>query len=279
MIAVDVVVAGAGSDGATEAGALTVLRDVLDVRRIGGSSAGAINAVAVAAGIADLAALWRRFLTAGDLEDWHLPGPLRPLALLGRNRGMMGGRRIRAALKTSLGGMRMGDLETPCRVTVGNLEIRETEVIDSETGAHKDISVVDLLCCTSAVPFLIDAQHLRPTQRTLYTDGGTGANVPAGLWDDEPARPTVVLRFRDSKVAKPIESLPDFIRAVMDIRQDAANQAMASHKSAIHYIDLPSSGDSLDFSVTVTEVNKRIAAGEKTARAWVRRVAVAGGLV
>jgi predicted acylesterase/phospholipase RssA len=51
---VDVVVSGAGSLGPAEAGALAILRRHVTIARIGGASAGAINAVAEAAGIEDV---------------------------------------------------------------------------------------------------------------------------------------------------------------------------------------------------------------------------------
>lgn len=270
MTDVDVVVAGGGSDGAVEAGALAVLRTQLNFVRIGGASAGAINALAEAAGIESAPDLWRKFLTRGDLEDWHYPSPLRPLGVLGRGRGMMAGKRIRAALAESFGRLRMGDLKKPCRIVVGNLAIREIEVIDSDNAEHKDILVVDAACCSSAVPFVIDAQQLRPTQRTLYTDGGTGANVPAGMFDDVPGRPTLILRFANSKVPKPVITLEDFAAAIFDIRQDAANRAMPSTKSAIYFVELPASDDSLDFSLTMPEVDRRIRQGRNAASAWVQ---------
>ncbi len=276
MIEVDLVVAGAGSDGAVEAGAIAALRSLLDIRRIGGSSAGAINAVGEAAGLPDLPALWRKFLTRGDLEDWHYPPFMRPLGVLGRGRGMMAGKKIREALTNSLGKMRMGDLARPCRITVCNLTTRQVNIIDSKVEAHKDIFCVDALCCTSAVPFVIDAQQLRPLQRGLFSDGGAGANVPVGLWDDEPTRPTVVLRFLSTKEPRPTETLKDFALALFEIRQDAANRALPSAKSVIHYVDLPASRAPLDFTLDAAEVNRRIASGDRAARAWARLAIPAG---
>ena len=266
---VDVVVSGAGSLGPAEAGALAILRRHVTIARIGGASAGAINAVAEAAGIEDVAALWEKFLTRGDLEDFHFPGPLKPLGLLkSERRGVMAGKKIRAALDAVFGTMRMGDLEKPCRVVVGNLSTREVEVIDSANPAHADLLVVDVLCATSAIPFVIDAQRISQRSSTLYTDGGTGANCPAGLFDDAPERPTVVVRFVEDKTPRPPKSMREFVGAVFDIRSDAANRAMPSAKTALEVIEIKGSGDALDFSLTPQEVRRRYTLGLVAATAW-----------
>lgn len=267
---VDVVVAGAGSNGAAEEGALAVIENVATIARIGGASAGSINAVGKAAGIENMATQWGKFLSRGDLEDWHLPGPLRPLGIVKSSPrcGMMAGKVMARALGEVFGDLRMGDLGKPCRVVVGNLARRKTETIDSENEAHKRLRVVDVVRCSSAVPFVIDAWQLDPNDTTLYTDGGTGDNVPAGLWDDKPERPTVVIRFHEDETPHALHGIKDFAQAIFNIRQDAANNSHPSRKavSRIVTIDIVTSGNSLDFSLTPDEIRARRRAGIDAAR-------------
>jgi predicted acylesterase/phospholipase RssA len=272
---IDVVISGAGSNGPAEEGAMSVLRRHFDVRRAGGASAGAINAVAECAGLENIGAIWERVLTRGDLEDWHFPGPLKPLGILrSKRRGMMGGEVIREALTAELGKMRMGDLKRQCRIVVGNMATRETEVIDSKNERHKFLTCVDVLCATSAVPFLIDAQQIDPLSPTLYTDGGVAANVPASLFDDVPSRPTVVLRFANSSRIKPVHSLRDFASAIFDLRQDAANRNMRSEKAAslVYEVVIQNDRDSLDLSLDAKEVAIRRKSGIVAAQLFVSNV-------
>ncbi len=268
---VDVVVAGAGSNGAAEEGALSVIEKHFEIARIGGASAGSINAAGKAAGIEDMSKLWAKFLTRGDLEDWHLPGILRPAGVLKSSPrcGMMAGKVISKALVEVFGTMRMGDLKKPCRIVVGNLARRRIETIDSTAIEHKDLFVANVVRCSSAVPFVMDAWQIRPSDPTLYTDGGTGANVPADLWDDEPTRPTIVIRFYEDESLSPIRSIKDFALAIFNIRCDAANGSHPSRKDPknLIFVDIKSNGDSLDFSLDAVEVQRRRMAGILAARA------------
>jgi predicted acylesterase/phospholipase RssA len=249
------VIAGAGSNGVMEAGAIDAIRGKYNIVRAGGASAGAINAVAISAGISDVASVWKHFLTEGDLEDWKT-WPLKPLGVLTGGHGMIKGDRIKAALKSVIGDMALGDLKIPCKLVVGNLALRKIEVIDSERLDHRRLKVIDVLRCSLAVPFLIDAAQIDPASRTLYTDGGTGANAPAGIFDDAPDRPTVVIKFASDEKPRPVKSLREMIAAVFDIRQDAANLAMASTKSKLVTIELPNAGNSMDFSLDKKEVDR-----------------------
>lgn len=274
---IDLVISGAGSNGVMEAGAIDALKSYgIKIVRAGGASAGAINAMAICAEL-DAGPLWKRFLTRGNLEDWK-SWPFRPLGVLSNGHGMIKGARIRSALKETLGEMTLADLKKPCKIVVGNLARRRIEVIDSENKAHQTLKCVDVLCCSLAVPFLIDAQQIRPDSKTLYTDGGTGANAPAGIMDDVPARPTVVIKFTNDENPKPVRSLKDMIAAVFDIRQDASNAALPSTKSDLFVLELPQLGNSLDFSLPIDVVEKLYdtgrARGELFARDRVNRLRV-----
>lgn len=277
--AVNLVAAGAGSNGLIEAVVIDHLRRILDVKRVGGSSAGSINAVGVALGVPDLTGFWRKFLTAGNLEDYHLPGPLKPLGVLksAPRCGMMAGNRIYQALYKVAGNARLSDLPITTRVVVGNLSKRKTQIVDSQLGlieidpegirqvdpSKRHALAVDALRCSLAVPFVIDAAKLVPDEEHLYTDGGTGANAPTGLWDDHPL-PTLVICFKNSEQIRPVKSLKDFALSIFDIRQDSSNSALATRKAGkVFKIEIEAAGDSLDFSLTEKEADRRIAEGVK----------------
>lgn len=280
---INLVSAGAGSNGLIEAVIIDALRKEVELLRVGGSSAGAINAVGCALKLDNLTGFWRQFLTTtGGLEDYHLPGPLKPLGVLksAPRCGMMAGNKIRQALVGVAGGKRMSDLHLTTRVVVGNLSKRKTQVVDSQLGLieiepegirqvdalKRHALVVDALRCSLAVPFVIDAAQLVPEEKDLYTDGGTGANAPSGLWDDHTC-PTVVIAFKNSERIQPVKSLKDFALAIFDIRQDSSNAAMASRsRGKVFKIEIESGGDSLDFSLTEKEADRRIAEGIKMVR-------------
>jgi predicted acylesterase/phospholipase RssA len=270
MMDIDLVISGAGSNGVMEAGAIDAIKGRFRVARAGGASAGAINAVALCAEISDVADLWKEFLTRGDLEDWKT-WPIRPLGVLSGGFGMIKGNKIRAALESILGKKELGELKRPCRLVVGNLAERKIEVIDSENPAHAELKCVDVLRCSLAVPFLIDAAQIDPKKRTLYTDGGTGANAPAGLFDDQPQRATIVIRFKSDEKPRPVKSLREMIAAIFDIRQDAANNAMQSVKSKLMILELPNAGNSMDFSLDKQEVMRLYELGLRHGSAWADR--------
>lgn len=268
------VVSGAGALGAKQAAALAVVQQALEPVAVGGASAGAINAAGIALGVPDVGPTWVRLLTSGSLEDWHIPGPwpLRLAGLIGSGPrcGMMAGKRMRGALGEVFGGARMGDVKLPLRVVVGNLARRRLRIVDSDNIDDADLLVADVLRCTMAVPFLIDAWQLRPSWPVLYTDGGTLANAPAGLFDDKGDIPTIVVKFACDETDRPIRGIVEFARAIMDLRQDAANANLSSSKprNMVRVLDLVDKGDAFDFSQDKAAIDAMMRAGRIEAAAW-----------
>lgn len=276
---INLVASGAGSNGLIEAVIIDELRKHVDIVRAGGASAGSINAIGCALGLNDLTGFWRKFLTAGSLEDYHLPGPLKPLGVLksAPRCGMMAGNRIKQAMLQVCGPARLSDLPITTRIVVGNLSKRKTQIVDSQLGLLEfepdgirqiDVSkrhalAVDALRCSLAVPFVIDAARLVPDEEHLYTDGGTGANSPSGLWDDHDL-PVVLISFKNNEAIRPVKTLKDFAFSIFDIRQDSSNSAIATRKAGkVFKIEIESTGDSLDFSLDEKEADRRIAEGDK----------------
>lgn len=272
-----VVVSGAGALGAKQAAALAVMQQALDVRAIGGSSAGAINAAGIALGVPDVGPTWVKLLTSGSLEDWHIPGPwpIRMAGLMtsGPRCGLMAGKRMHAALVNVFGDRRMGEAQIPLRICVGNLARRRLRVVDSQDVRDENLLVADVLRCTMAVPFLIDAWQLSPDSRVLYTDGGATANAPAGLFDDMADLPTVVVKFAPDESDRPIRGLVEFARAVMDLRSDASNGNLASAKprDQVFRLDLVDKGDAFDFSQDKSAIDAMMRAGRIEAASWIAR--------
>ncbi len=271
----DLVISGAGSHGLTEAAVLRRLTRVIRFRRVGGTSAGAINAAGLAYGFtpAYMVEVWRKLLIRGDLEDWKLPGPLKYLGLFQGNGGCIRGNVIREALKDVFGDARMGDSQLPLRIKVAGLSRRRIETVYSDLKEHKHLRVVDAVMCSLAVPFVVDNQMLDPDSATpsLYCDGGIGNNVPRALWDDGAAgRPTTVLRFADNEDIRKITKLRSRISAYFNIMRDAAEDERSTKPHAqIWEVPIEVTGEALDFSLDKAECDRREKLGDDVGRKWI----------
>ncbi len=277
----DLVISGAGSHGITEAAALRKLATVIRWRRVGGASAGAVNAVN-AAGLAFgftptyMANVWRQLLTSGKLEDWKYPGPFKPLGMLQGDGGCMRGAGIRAALDEVFTSATMGEAFLPLRIKVGSMLRGRTETISSDNPEHKQLRVTDVVMCSLAVPVLIDNQRLRSTTPAdIYCDGGLGDNVPAALWDDTDelgVRPTTVLRFVDGVGLVPVDGLRARVRAFVRIMRDASEDERSSKPKALVWdVPIQADGDGFDFALTPTECDRRERFGDLAGAAWIAK--------
>lgn len=288
---IDVVLSGAGSNGAAQDGALSEVRSALRVDRLGGASAGAVNAIGAAADLdADrMRDVWEEFLTRGDLEDYHYPGPFKLGGLLTSKRwGLMAGQRVYGAFRSVLGEIRMSELRRPCRVAVGDLQTRTTRVLCAQYGmldltptrglvaspgglAYRHVFAADAARASSGVPFLFDAWPLVPGGKELYTDGGTGGNTPRGVWDDyvseKDLRPLCVIRMVDDTKPRQVTGIKSFAASIFSIRQAASNAAIPIlRERRVLDITIPATGDGLDFSLSKQEVRRRRAEGVEAAR-------------
>lgn len=269
---VDLVVSGAGALGATEAACMEELsRGGVVFRRVGGASAGSINSAGEALGLGHkLSKLWVEMLSSGRLEDYKLPGPLKFAGvLIGPGHGLISGKAIRSVLAREFGKACMGDVEKPLRVKVTNLSRRRAQTVSSDNDEHKKLRVVDVVMCSLAVPFVIDAQQLDPSSPVLYSDGGIADNVPRRMWDDDESAPTLTISFKRDETARKVSGLRDMISAVLDVVRDAAEDATSNKPTRlIAELELPAFGNALDFSQTITSAEAMVRAGTFAARSW-----------
>lgn len=299
LIDSDLVVSGGGSQGLAEAATICALSSRIRFRRVGGASVGSVIAAGLALGFVPehMVEVFTKLLTRGQpgnyeesLEDWKYPGPFKPLGMLNGRGGMMRGNVLREALTDVFGKTRMGDVQIPFRVKVGCMSRRKTETVYSNVEEHKRFFIVDVCMCSSAVPGLIDNQQLDPHNFTgpdasheLYCDGGTGNNVPRAMWDDsddEPLRPTTIVRFVDGDEPIPARTPFEKLVAYWNIARDAA-EAEVSKKPPTFVWDVPIAvdGNPLALSLTAEECAHRIAVGNAAAESWLAKKLVETKLI
>jgi len=218
----DLVLEGGGVKGAGLAGAVHVLSDHYDFHRIAGTSAGAIVASLVAAGLGDrLESLtidtdFADFLDEGAMG--RLFGPLgNGLDLLTRE-GIHRGRALHRWIHDTLadaGVTTWGDLRLPGATASTPVEHRYRLVVivsDVSRGrmlrlpwdyerllgtATDAMPVADAVRASASIPFFfrpwrlpVDPALTDGRSEIVLTDGGMLSNYPIDLFDDEPDHPT-----------------------------------------------------------------------------------------
>lgn len=165
------VFAGGGSLGAVEVGMLRALvAHGLRADLVVGASAGAINAASYAgapdaAGVARLAAIWRRLRS----QDVFPLSPLQGLlGFVGRRNGLVDPAPLRVLLERELPYARLEEARVPCRVVA-------TDVLDGSEVVLSTGPAVEALLASAAIPGVfppaeLDGRHL--------IDGGISSNTP-----------------------------------------------------------------------------------------------------
>lgn len=223
----DLVLEGGGVKGAALAGAVDVLSDRYDFHRVAGTSAGAIVASVVAAGLGDrLEAL----TIDTDFADFLDEGPCgRVLGRLGSGldllarEGIHRGRTLHRWIQDTLadaGVWSWGDLRLPGTTSRTPIEHRYRLVVivsdvsrgrmlrlpwDYERllGCSPDgMSVADAVRASASIPFFfrpwrlpVDPALTGGRSSIVLTDGGMLSNFPIGLFDDEPDHPTIGIKL------------------------------------------------------------------------------------
>lgn len=223
----DLVLEGGGVKGAGLAGAVHELRESHRFDRVAGTSAGAIVAALVAAGLDDrledltVETDFSAFLDRGVLGSW--------LGLLGQSldvllrEGIYAGETLHRWIRDHLaaaGVHTFGDLRRPgatCRTPVQQryrLVVIVSDVsrgrmlrlpwdCEELLGCDPDtLSVADAVRASASIPFFFRpwriavAPELAHGRRELVlTDGGMLSNYPIGLFDDEMERPTLGVKL------------------------------------------------------------------------------------
>lgn len=254
---VDVVVAGGASHVVTLTSGLATLSTKVDIVRVGGSSAGAIAAAALAFGVSPdkQKALLCTVLMHNRMKD-------RSLWPLDRF-GIYKGDAFYDSLLDVFQNKTMGEANRPLRVVVCDLWTRQPVVIDSENPEHQKLLVADVLRCSAAIPVFFKAWKL-PQWRgnRLFVDGGTAANFALGMFDDHDRR-TIGLRLSPAgdDAVKPVKDLPSFGEAIAALVLWASDNAYISKKRYANVICVPQIGSGLDFDLTREVIDTRWQAG------------------
>ena len=151
-------------------------------------------------------------------------------------------------------GARLGQAQTPVACVVGDTHTGEPRVISS--WEHPDVDVIDLACCTAAVPVLFEEQRCRGLDDHDYVDGGIAANLMAEALDRFDV-PVISLRPAASMAAaaKPKGPLGRLI-ALARLLHHPSNNAWASRHPDRVVVDIPG-GDGFDFSLDHAECARR----------------------
>ena len=227
MLTSDLVLEGGGVKGAGLAGAVTELGQTYDFHRIAGTSAGAIVAALVAAGLGDrlddltVGTDFRSFLDPGPCGSWLgiVGAGLDVLLCEGLHRGEVLHRWIRDQL-AGQGVHTWGDLRLPGADARTPVEHRYRLVVivsdvsrgrmlrlpwDYERLLGRDpdlMPVADAVRASASIPFFFRPWRM-PVSRELadgraevvLTDGGMLSNYPIGLFDDQPEHPTIGVKL------------------------------------------------------------------------------------
>ena len=270
MATSDLVLEGGGVKGAGLAGAVHVLSEHYDFHRVAGTSAGAIVASLVAAGLGDkLESLtidtdFAKFLDVGAAGRFL--GPLGNCIDLLTREGIHRGQALHRWIHDTLadaGVTTWGDLRLPGATASTPIEHRyRLVVIVSDVSRGRmlrlpwdyerllgtcadSMSVADAVRASASIPFFfrpwrlpVDPALTDGRHEIVLTDGGMLSNYPIDLFDDEPDHPTfgIKLSARLPMSAQPWNEAGDPIslaRALVATMTNAHDQVHVDQPSVV----------------------------------------------
>ncbi len=269
MTDIDLVLSGSGTLAPCHVGAVARLYEAgFCVRRVAGTSGGAIVAAAIAHkfDVDKMLNLSRRLLQNDMLLDaqatWYRPWGF--FNGYGINRFDV----AHKAFAKEIPG-RMEDASIEWGVFCVDLEVARPIFISSRRHGH--VHSADAVIASSSIPVFARMREVRG-MRGAFVDGGAATNFGIGVFDDEPERPTIGIRFRPKPIDRSrIRSLVGFGRSLASVLMDNANRTHISTKRYADVIEIESDGDGLDFDLSLDEVNDRFAEGYDAADAWLTR--------
>jgi predicted acylesterase/phospholipase RssA len=275
------VLPGCGTLLGAVAAAARLLCDIFDFDGYAGTSGGGIVALKLAQGATpdEVCNLVRTYLKRKDLLDkgWLTLGAT----------GIYRGDVIAGLLAKELGPKTtLSKLQYPCRVTVSSMWTERSAVLCSQR--HPEVLAWRAGRATSSIQGVFDLVRVREDNSRTYGDGGLGLNVPAGIWDDVDCV-TVFVRFRrhephtieellangdggsDPDSVKPVRNKVDMARACVNLALNTASASFPTRKPAdrVFEIIIDTDEDSLDFSLTDHQIEKREKAGELAVKRFV----------
>lgn len=270
------VFSGSGTNLIQFVGAYEVVSTVYTPKGFGGSSGGGVVALALAMGMGhkETEALIKKFLGRGTLALLDLPSPFDVFDNYTKTTGDFGvfkGKSLRGFLGEAFGKKKLSDLKYPCRVSVGSLWTRQSQIISR--ASHPDALVADLARCTIAIPGVFKPSRLEPDNARTYVDGGTGKNFMVDAFDFDPSAPTIGYRIASKGEGSP--SRPDGvtgeIAAIFAIQRGASEDAVSA-KLGSRVIDIETKEDGFDFSLTQEDISRRLEEGRDFGRKFVKDV-------
>lgn len=259
---IDLVFSGSGTLFPCHIGAYTAIRKQgFVVKRVAGTSGGAVVAAAIAHGMSpeDMLSISKKLLNKKILDRQWFPW---------RDYGLHRADKIHKAISEILPG-KMGDVAIPFGVFTVDLETGRVVFISR---SEKKVPVADAVTASMSIPFFFRAREIRG-MKGYHVDGGVSANFAMGVWDDIPTRRTIGVRFRfnPNPPRKPVKSIVDFTRATMGALVDNANRTHVSRKRWQNVIQIETDGDGMNFDLSSSDVQKLYNDGYESALRYLRR--------
>jgi NTE family protein len=271
---VDLVLSGSGTLIPCHLGAIARLQaGGYKVRRIAGTSGGAIVAAGIAHGfeIGEMLDLCRELLRNNKMLDLQFSWwrPWRFFKGYGLHGFDIFHKEIRTRFDGALAG-RLEDAEMEWGVFVADLETRQPVFLHSKRNCH--VSTPDAVVASASIPIFAQARRISGANG-LFVDGGLATNFGLGVWDDNKERQTIGIRFKSKSggARKAVTSFMDFTKALLEIVLELINRTHISSKRYAHVVEIRSDGDSLDFSLTDEQITDRYQEGWDAAEAWLEK--------
>jgi NTE family protein len=265
---IDLVFSGSGTLFPCHLGALASLqRDGKKVRRVAGTSGGALVAAAVAHGMSVARAME---LVEGLLKKEILDSQMvwwNPLGFL-NGYGIHKGDKIHAALrKVFPGRMNEADLTWGCFV----VDIGTKLPVWINSRAHGHLHTADVVMASMSIPLFFRMRTIR-NMPGEYVDGGASINFGMSVWDDVPERRTIGVRFKAGKPKrKKIANFVGYIGALVALLVDNANRGHVSRKRWASVINIESAGDGMNFDLDKGDIEKLFLEGSNSAGKFLHR--------
>lgn len=262
---IDLVLSGSGMLFPCHLGAYAYLIDQgVVVKRIAGTSGGSI----VSAGIAHGWTVETALALSNEIAGRVL---LDPNWLVWRGVGLHKGDVVHDIFREYLPG-KMSDAGIPWGAFVSDVWKRQGIFVSS--GHHKtdapmilgiDINTADVVRASVSIPFWF---KMAKVKQRPFVDGGVKLNFGMRIWDDEPNRPTIGVRFKDGVgEERRTNGALDNVAAILSMVLDNANHTYISKNQWPFVIETTSAGNGMDFNINADWVKKRFDEGWAAAEA------------
>jgi NTE family protein len=270
---IDLVFSGSGTLFPCHVGAWSQIAKRHKVRRVAGTSGGAVVAAAMAHGMSSAKALdlseelLRKEILDSQMTWW------KPWGFL-NGYGMHKADKIHKALQKIFPG-RMNEADLTWGVFVVDMETKRPLWINSREHGH--LFTADVVAASLSIPMFFRMRRIR-NLKGHFVDGGASINFGMKVWDDVPDRPTFGVRFKAGTPKRsPIKNFLGYIVALVALLIDNANRGHVSRKRWANVIDIQSTGDGMNFDLDGDDVRNLFLEGADSADLFFRRLDGANG--